>query len=382
MTATLQDIMDEVKSAYDIFNTHAGNTNAAIKALEQDILDIKRGSLEGGGPAQHPSMTGAQRQEFNAAIRKALRSGATTDVFAAMQTGSDPDGGYSVNPHFSREVTTRVYDQSPVRRLARVVSAQSGTFEEVVDKSDFSAAWVAETASRPATATPQLGKLSIAAHEAYAFPLITQQLLDDSSFDLLSWLSGKAADYFARQEGAAFVTGDGVGKPRGFTTYTTAATGDASREWGQLEHVVTGTNGSFGSAPNGSDKLIDLQHKLKIQHRANASWLMNRATAGAVRKLKADDKYIWLPSMEAGQPDRLLGHPVELCEDMPDYTTTGALAIAFGDFRAGYTVVDRLGVRSLTDPYTQKPYVGLYIYRRVGGAVANFDAIKFLKFST
>lgn len=187
----------------------------------------------------------------------------------------------------------------------------------------------------------------------------------------------------ARTENTAFVSGSGVGRPRGFTSYTTAATGHATRTWGVLEHVGTGSNGSFGSAPNGSDKLIDLVHKLKAPYRANATWVCNKTTAGALRKLKdADNHYVWLPGMENGQPDRLLGYPVVMAEDMPDFSVTDALAIAFGDFKRGYSIVDRPGMRLLQDPYTSKPYVIFYSTRRVGGDVLNFEALKFLKFGT
>lgn len=331
----------------------------------------------GGGPAA-PSK-GDRPAEIKA-LREFLRTGSDAEL-KAMSVGVDPDGGYLVVPTLSDTMTRTIFESSPVRRVARVVEIGSDAFEEPIDKDEAEASWVAETQSRTATDAPQLGMLRIPVEEIYAMPEVTQKLIDDSRIDVVDWLSAKIGDRFARTESTAFVTGNGVGKPRGFTTYPTAATADSSRAWGTFQHVATGTSGGFGTDPNGADKLLELVYSLKAGYRANATWAMNRATAGAVRKLKADGKYLWQDSFAAGQPPMLLGYPVVEMEDMPTYTTADSLAIAFGDFRRAYTVVDRIGTRFLLDPFTNKPYVRVYAYKRVGGDVADFHALKFLKFS-
>jgi HK97 family phage major capsid protein len=176
------------------------------------------------------------------------------------------------------------------------------------------------------------------------------------------------------------VTGNGTKKPKGFLDYTTAATADSSRAFGTLQHVITGVDGDF-AASNKADKLIDVIHTLKAGHRAGSVWMMNTLTLSEVRKFKdTTGQYLWQPSVQAGVPSTLLGYSVIEAEDMPDIAT-GSLSIAFGNFAAGYMIVDRIGIRSLRDPYSNKPYVGFYTTKRVGGMVVDSEAIKVLKFS-
>jgi HK97 family phage major capsid protein len=185
---------------------------------------------------------------------------------------------------------------------------QADAFEEVLDKDLAAASWVSETGPRPATTSPQIGKLRIPAHEIYAMPEATQSLIDDSQFDIVGWLSEKVGQKFSIAEGAAFVTGTGVGQPRGLLNYPTAATADATRAWGTFEHVVTGTNGGFGSDPNGAEKLITLVHKLKAGYRRGAVWLMNKQTAGEVRKLKdTAGRFVWIDSLLPGHAQQTAG---------------------------------------------------------------------------
>jgi len=214
----------------------------------------------------------------------------------------------------------------------------------------------------------------------YAQPKVTQKLIDDAATDVEAWLAGKVADKFARVEGAAFWTGDGVGKPRGLAAYTTAATADGSRAWGTFEHVITGANGDFHTTK--ADPLQDLLGAFKDQYLQNASFAMRREVRTKIRKLKeaTSDRYLWEPSLQAGQPDRLLGYPTRIDQYIPAITT-GSLSLAFGDFREAYTIVDRIGVRTLRDPYTAKPYIRFYSTKRTGGGAINFEAVKFLKFS-
>lgn len=300
----------------------------------------------------------------------------------AMNVGSDADGGHTVLPYFSNAITQIIREENPLRRLARVVSIdKSDAFEEIEDINDLDATWVGETSARPETSTPQIGKLRIPTHEIYAAPKVTQQLIDDSTFDIAAWLGEKIGSRFARSELAAFTNGDGVARPRGFTTYPTAATADATRPWGTIEHVVTGANGAFHTTQG--DPLIDVVHALKSGYRTGASWLMTRQVSAAIRKFKTTttSEYIWQPGLQAGQPDMLLGYPVDFCEDLPALATN-SLSCWFGNWKKAYTIVDRVVYRLLQDPYTAKPYVILYAYRRIGGQVTNFEALKAVRFST
>jgi HK97 family phage major capsid protein len=277
---------------------------------------------------------------------------------------------------------TRVYETSPVRQNASVITISTDRIQGLKDTDQAGATWVGEVPSGHSTTTPQLGLWTISVNQLAAEPVITQVLLDDSAFGVESWLERKVADYFGRAENTAFVTGDGVLKPRGFASYTTAATADGSRTWGVFEHVATGTSATFGTDPNGISKLITLIHKLNPAYLSNAKFFMNRATLATLRTLtdaSSAGKFVFVPSFQANMPDTVLGYPVERFEDMADMAAN-SYSVAFGDLRETYTVVDRIGISVLRDPLTSKGNVKFYTRKRVGGDVVNFNSLKFLKF--
>ena len=209
-------------------------------------------------------------------------------------------------------------------------------------------------------------------------PAATNALLDDAAVDIDRWIGDEVEQAFAAQEGAAFVNGDGVAKPKGFMTYPTVD--ESAWAWGSVGTVSTGADGGFAPG-EAADSLLDLVYALKAGYRQNASFVMNRRTQASVRKLKdGDGNYLWQPPASAGARATLMGFPTVEAEDMPDIATD-AKAIAFGDFGRFYLVVDRQGVRVLRDPYSAKPYVLFYTTKRVGGGIQDFDAAKFLDFA-
>jgi HK97 family phage major capsid protein len=299
----------------------------------------------------------------------------------AMSVISDPDGGYLVPTEISERIVTRQFDTTPMRQLATVMTVTSDALELLRDTNDADAQWLGEMDTRPDTDPGQFGRVRIAVFELHAQPKATQKLLDDANLNVEEWLTSKIAGRFSRKENSAFVNGDGITMPRGFATYPTAATADDTRTWGTLEHVATGVAGGF-AASNPSDHLIALMHRLKAGYLPKASWIMPRAVAELIRKFKESttNAYIWQPGLQAGQPATLLGFPVQLGEDMPALAS-GSLSLALGNFSEGYTIVDRIGLRILRDPFTAAPFVKFRCSKRVGGDVTNFDAIKFLKFA-
>ena len=316
---------------------------------------------------------------YKAAFDTFLRKGEEVmgpDERKALSVGTDPDGGYVVNPDLSGRIVMKVFESSPMRAYASVQVISSDALEGLFDLNEASSGWVGETDNRAETNTPQLGKWRIPAHELYAKPKATQKLLDDASINMEAGLASKVAEKFARDEANAFVVGNGSNKPRGFLTYSSGTTLP-----GTIERFDTGVNGAFAAAPNGGDVLINALYGLKQQYRANATWFMNRATLKLTRKLKdSDGAYLWSPGIAAGQPASLLGYPVASFEDMPD-PATDSLSIAVGDMREAYQIVDRIGIRTLRDPYSAKPYVEFYTTKRVGGDVVNFEALKLIEFT-
>ncbi len=222
-------------------------------------------------------------------------------------------------------------------------------------------------------AAPNVNRVNIPVHELYAEPRITQRLLDDAQFDVDNWLAQKIADRMARAENDAFINGDGVGKPKGFLSYADGTT------FGSLEQIETGATGNW-DASNPADTLIETMLSLPASYADGAVWLMNRNTLADIRQFKGNDgQYLWQPA-GVNTYSSLLGYEVKLSEDMPT-KASDSLSVAFGNFKAGYTIVERHDVRILRDPFTAKPYVKFYATKRVGGDVVNFEAIKLISFS-
>lgn len=304
------------------------------------------------------------------------------DQAKAMSVGSDPDGGYTVPTDMSGRIVSKIYETSNIRAISQVDSTSSDSVEGMADSDEVSTGWVSETGTRAETDTPELGKWRIEIHEQYAEPRVTQKLLDDSALDIGAWLERKVAQKLGRTENTAFITGNGVNKPRGFASYTTAATADATRAWGVMEHIMSGASADF-AASNPSDKLLDLVYAVKQDYRNGARFVTHRAAMLKIRKFKeaTTNAYIWQPGLVAGQPALILGYPTTEAEDMPALAAD-SLSVAFGNFKEGFQIFDRMGIRVLRDNLTTKGYVKFYTTKRVGSGVVNFEAIKFLKFNT
>lgn len=324
------------------------------------------------------------KAEHKAAFTKFLRKGVDDGLGDLQQKAynitTDADGGYAVPEELDRDILELMRDVSPMREVANVITIGGSEYKKLANKGGTTGGWVDEDDARAATDPSQLAILTPFMGEVYAYPQATQQMLDDVFFNAEQFIEGECAMTFAQMEGAAFTTGDGTKKPKGFLAYPTAATADGARAFGTLQHIVSGAAADW-AASNPQDKLLDVVYALKKGYRANASWMTSKAMLADVRKLKdAEGNYIWRPGLEAGQPDTLLGYGIAENEDMPA-KAANALAIAFGDFKRGYTIVDRIGTRILRDPYTNKPFVGFYVTKRVGGFLSDSSAIKLFKFS-
>lgn len=347
------------------------------RTLDELALKRARPAL---GRGEVSSAAALERKEaFESYMRsgdeRVLRTLETKD----MSYGSGPDGGYLVPQEVEAEIGRRLAAVSPIRSIASVRQVSGPVLRKPFMTAGPVAEWVGETAARPKTASPVLEQLQFPAAELYAMPAATPSLLEDAVVDLDQWLAGEVEAAFAEKESAAFVNGSGTNQPRGFLDYTLVA--EESWQWDRIGYLDTGVAGGF-AASDPSDTLIDLVYALKAGYRQNAHWVMNRKTQAAIRKIKdADGNYLWQPPAAPGSRAMLMGFPLVEAEDMPDITA-GATPIAFGDFRRGYLVVDRTGVRVLRDPYSAKPYVLFYTTKRVGGGVQDFDAIKLLRFGT
>ena len=412
---SIQDKNTEIEKKYD------GVTKAEMKKLEdvgiklsEEIDGLKE--LDAESKAQKEkienleklaSLSGSNEKnefkEYDAGLARYLRKGEAIDAevdeamvksyfnvkntgmndvelkaaVKSLQVQNNADGGYWVMPERLDQVVSRVFETSPMRLICNVISTANESVELIIDDDEADAEWVAEVQSRSDTSTPKIGLLSIHAHEIMAQPKASQKMLDDAGFDVEGWLAGKVSSRFARKENTAFVSGDGNLKPKGFLSYAEWANAGVY-ERDALERIDSGNNGTFDS-----DNLLELQSALIEEYQRDAKFLMKRQTFfSKVLTLKdGQSKYLFDPQLlknGAGQ-FVVLGQPVIFAADMPASGPTGAESIAYGDFLKGYTIVDRMGIRVLRDPFTSKPFVKFYTTKRTGGAVTNYESIKILK---
>ncbi|AGT07705.1 phage major capsid protein [Paracoccus aminophilus] len=361
-----------------------------LKAFRKDIQDQlvkqeermnmidRKTALRGRAPLSTRAEVEVPHQKaFNAYLRHGDDDGLRGLVIEEKGMTTVSDGGFLAAPQVSLQVQEGLAAKVSLRAVANVVTVESAAYEVLVDKGNIGSGWAAETVLTE-TDTPTVERVVIPVHELSAMPKASQRLLDDAAFDIEGWLAGRIAEKFARAEAAAFINGDGVNKPKGLLTYPSAPYKTATAS--QIGTVASGALGDFDSAAPGG-ALIDLVYALGAEYRANASFVMNSKTAAAVRKMRdSDGRFIWADSLAAGQPAQLLGYPVLICEDMPDIAAD-AKAIAFGDFHAAYTIVERPDLRVLRDPFSAKPHVLFYATKRVGGGLTEPRAVKLMRFA-
>ncbi|WP_033074771.1 phage major capsid protein [Sphingopyxis sp. MWB1] len=357
----------------------------AVDELKASVAALKRQvDAQAVGAARLP-LDGAKAAEDDPArdafVERYVRRGIDAGVeMKSLSGASGADGGYAVPREIDGHIASTLTSLSPIRSIASVVQTGTSGYRKLVAAGSTGAGWVGEGEARPGTATRSLAEIAPPSGELYANPAASQAMLDDAMFDVEAWLAEEIGREFAVAEGAAFVSGNGVNRPKGFLSYATTNEGDAVRAFGTLQHLASGAAGAF-PASNPEDKLVELVHALKPPYRQGAVWVMNSDTLARIRTFKTGDgAFVWQPGLVAGQAATLLGYPVVEAEDMPD-VAAGSLSIAFGNFRAGYLIADRGETRILRDPFSNKPFVHFYATKRVGGAIIDSNAIKLMKFA-
>jgi len=351
-----------------------------VAALREEVAGLKARVDAQAVAGARPALSGA-KSESSPFVERYLRKGLEAGVeLKALSGASDAAGGYAVPEELDQQIDKTLTAISPIRAIANVVKVGSSGYRKLVTTGGTPSGWVAETAGRPETDTPDFTEIAPPFGELYANPAASQAMLDDAAFDVEAWLASEIAAEFARAEGAAFVSGNGTSRPKGFLAAPNSDEADGVRAFGTLQFLETGVSAGFAAtAPQ--DRLIDLVQALRAPYRQGAVFVMNSATAARIRKFKTDDgAFLWQPGLVGGQPDTLLGYPVVEAEDMPD-VAADSLSIAFGNFRAGYLIAERAETQILRDPFTNKPFVHFYATKRVGGQVMNSEAIKLLKFA-
>ena len=376
--AKFDDVVQREK--VDRINTEVSALNTALTDAQAAIAALRLG---GGGGDDDPDAPAKREhaQAFERFFRKGVDAGLSDlEVKAKLTTQSDPDGGYLVPEEMAGAIDRVLGTVSVMRQIANVMPIGTDTYKKLVSMGGAGGGWVGEEEERPETGAPTLRELIFTVMEMYANPATTQRMLDDGIIDIEAWLADEVMTTFSELEGAAFVNGSGVKQPRGLMTYPTVA--NASYTWGKVGFIATGAAAGFAADPDGADAFIKTYYGLKQGYRANASWLMSDAVMGAARLFKdGNDAYIWAPPSGSAEMATILGKPVYNDDYMPGLGAN-KFPVAFGDFKRAYMILDRLGIRVLRDPFTNKPNVHFYTTKRTGGGLTNFEAVKFMKCST
>ena len=364
------DNMGEVKSKLEAMETRMSRPGAYG---EGESTSREAAEYKGAFLNWMRSPTDQERQQKVTAAQRNLETRA-----ADARTSTGASGGFALPEEIERTIARLGVDMSPIRSLATVRTVGTPDYKELIDVNGAAFEWIGETDTRAQTNTPDLAEIAPTFGMASAKPQATEESLDDLFFDVENWLIQSAAEAIYAGEGVAFVSGNGTKKPKGFLAGPVpVTTTDATRAFGTLQYIASAQAAAMPTSP---DVFFDMIYSLRARYRANATWVTSKAVLATIRKYKeaTTNAYMWQPALAAGQPSSFAGFPMVEAEDMPA-VGAGTFPLAFGDFREGYLICDRVGMRMTRDEITTPGYVKFYIRKRVGGAIRNSQSIKLLK---
>lgn len=371
MTDAINETLNDLTTSFSEFkNRQKERLNQLDTLIEKSTQRIEKMEISAQRPTFPENTISHKSTEFSNFVRKGIEAFSQKSLTGQTEEG----GGYLIPYPVVQMINRSISSFSVIRQLAANTTINSDSLDLLLEKTEAEAGWVAETADRNETGTPELAKIRIPVHQIYAKPRVSQKLLEDASINIDQWISDKIADKFAKIENAGFLFGDGEGKPRGILT---AATCDLDKEeWGKVSMLKTNREDDFASA----DQLLEVFYSLNSKYLPGAVWIMPRSVAFKIAKLKdSQGQYILQQSLSANQPNTLLGYPVYLCDDMVQEGKPNR--IVFGNIKEAYHVVDRAQMSMLRDPFSAKPYVEFYATKRVGGDIVNCDAVKYIELS-
>lgn len=374
---------------------HITSISEAKSRLEKVELKLARpGAMGNGGEKSETPEAVEYREAFVDWVRnpkdtdrqmrchqanKALEAKQTDRERRATQTvtNNTSAGGFALPEFIERQIARLSVDMSPIRQISTVRTVSTPDYKELFDVNGATFEWLGETDTRNQTNTPDLREVAPTFGMASAKPQASEESLDDLFFNVEQWLIESAAEAIAQGEGAAFVAGNGTKKPTGFLAGPTpVTTADATRAFGTLQYIASG---QAAAMPTSADVFYDLVYGIRARYRNNAQWVTSKAVLAAMRKYKdTTGQYLWQPALTAGQPATFLGYGITEAEDMPA-VAANSFPLAFGDFKEGYLICDRVGTRITRDEITTPGFVKFYVRKRVGGMLRNTQAIKLLK---
>jgi HK97 family phage major capsid protein len=357
--------------------------NTELAAIGKQLTEVEKKAGR-PQPGKDDKEVTPEQAEYRKAFALYLRKGRTEGLEElsrkAMNTGSDPDGGYLVVPEMDLAIDRVAQTMGGLAPLADTITIGTAKWEKLVKTSGMAMRRVAEGATGGETTEPKYAKTAIEVFTAEVEPWVFNETLEDARINLEADLADEAAIGFTEGANAEYITGNGTGKARGITAYPNVHNG--SYAWGSIGYIRSGKSAAFMSiAP--TDRVIDLQHALKSQYRSGANWLTNDTTLGVMRQMKdgSGAYYLWNPDPAGGFGGRFLGSPVTVDDNMPALGA-GSYSLAFGNFKRGYKIVNRAGTTLIRDNITAKGQTKFNFRRRFGGGIVNFEAIKLMAFIT
>ena len=361
-----QVIMAERLEILEAVNDRPGKSveEKAADAHKTAFFDALRSKLSDG--------------EKNTAARKALQH---LREVKTVQIGSDALGGHGVPEEISTRIEDLMLRMSDVAQNITLTTVGTSDYKELISINSTTSAWAAELGTRSQQTDPNLRQIAPTMGELYTYLYTSNEALEDVFFNVEDWFVRTAAESAAKALDSAIWSGDGSSKPTGMINTAPVSTADTAspiRAAAAYQYIPTD---SASPQAMGVDDVIDLVYALNRGYRGNARFGCNQNTQAALRKLKdSNGQYLWQPSVQAGQPDRLLGYTVFTFEDMADPTTADGIYLGFGDWDRAYTLITRSGLAITKDDNITTPgTVKFYLRRRFGGIPANNDALKFLK---
>lgn len=347
--------IQELSSNIQNFLHKESNNSKKITNLENIVNKMKHHITE---PQTYNALSSQENNNFH----NFIRSGEMHNFVTKSLSSDENEAGVTITPKLSQEIINSITNRSVMRQIASIENISSKSLDIISEDGEFGAGWVAEAANRTETDTPKLVKLSITAHEIYAQPKATRTLINDAEINIANWLISRLSDSFTKIENNAFIHGDGNHKPFGLLSNNQVEdVGIAKDELAPLD-------------------LLNAINAVPEEYQHNISFLMNRQTLSIIQTMTdATGRFIWQQSMHDSAKQTIFGAPVYVCSEMPNIQKD-KVGIIVGDFRSAYKIVDRMGINILRDPYTDKPFIRFYAVKRVGGAVVNPKAIKFIKF--
>ena len=342
--------------------------------LEKQLEQIKLKSQRPGSNALATPEATEHQKAFVDFMRKGVDDGLSALETKALNLGAQEDGGFAVPEEWNREIIKVTENASAMRQACSSMVIGTEDYKQLVDIGGTSSGWVGEEDARPGTDSPKLKQLNTYFGEIYANPAATQKSLDDIYFNVEQWLTMSVEEEFSDQEDEALTIGNGLNKPKGLFTYDMSTAGDKTRAWNSFQYKETANSGAVSA-----DDIVKAPFMLKQRYRGSAQWMGTSELLADLMVLKdGQGNYLWRPGLEVGESSTLRGRAYIENDYVPE-VAANANVLALGDFSRTMLILDRMGIRLLRDPYTNKPFVQFYTTKRVGNMVRNYNAMKFLR---